>query len=195
MAEKRNERLSPWFVGPYEITMKVGQVTYYQPWLPAESRVHPVFLVSLVPNLCLWYYQLELQVVPIKEVIAEGAEVLVEWNFYLALKLLGNHLILMKNFQHFLLEDKVKLVVGRKGIWAQKAPCPLMCKVSCIEEYGWGENGGRREGRNGQICFGCKRSGFLIPETFLYLLLQLGYLFPNWVYVIKIHSLFLYFLL
>lgn len=30
--------------------------------------------------------------------------------------------------------------VGRMGIWAQKAPCQLMSKVSCIEECESGED-------------------------------------------------------
>lgn len=47
LAQKINEKLSPRFYGPYQITKTIGQVAY-QLDLPPKSRIHPVFHVSLL---------------------------------------------------------------------------------------------------------------------------------------------------
>ncbi|KAD4384249.1 hypothetical protein E3N88_24417 [Mikania micrantha] len=47
LAKKRFEKLSPRFYGPYLITKKVGPVAY-ELALPEDSRIHPVFHVSML---------------------------------------------------------------------------------------------------------------------------------------------------
>lgn len=50
LAKKRNEKLSPWFDGPYQIVKSIGQMAF-QLDLPMESRIHPVFHVSLLKKV------------------------------------------------------------------------------------------------------------------------------------------------
>lgn len=45
LARRRNEKLSPRFYGPYEITKRIGPVAYRLA-LPADATKHPVFHVS-----------------------------------------------------------------------------------------------------------------------------------------------------
>ncbi|KAI5390202.1 hypothetical protein KIW84_075494 [Lathyrus oleraceus] len=47
LAKRLNQKLSPRFYGPYEIVKRVGEVAY-QLKLPDDTRVHPVFHVSLL---------------------------------------------------------------------------------------------------------------------------------------------------
>ncbi|GJR70322.1 putative nucleotidyltransferase, ribonuclease H [Tanacetum coccineum] len=47
LAKRRYEKLSPCFFGPYRITRKVGPVAYKLE-LPPESRIHPIFHVSML---------------------------------------------------------------------------------------------------------------------------------------------------
>ena len=47
LAKKLNEKLSPRFDGPYQISKVIGKVAY-QLNLPPASKVHPVFHVSLL---------------------------------------------------------------------------------------------------------------------------------------------------
>lgn len=45
LARRRNEKLSPRFYGPYEVTKRVGPVAYRLA-LPMDAAIHPVFHVS-----------------------------------------------------------------------------------------------------------------------------------------------------
>ncbi|KAI5448330.1 hypothetical protein KIW84_015671 [Lathyrus oleraceus] len=47
LAKRVNQKLSPRYYGPYEILQKIGAMTYKLK-LPEDTRVHPVFYVSLL---------------------------------------------------------------------------------------------------------------------------------------------------
>uniref|UniRef100_A0A2N9HT66 RNA-directed DNA polymerase n=1 Tax=Fagus sylvatica TaxID=28930 RepID=A0A2N9HT66_FAGSY len=47
VAMRRNAKLSPWFYGPFRILQRIGQVAYKLE-LPSDTRIHPVFHVSLL---------------------------------------------------------------------------------------------------------------------------------------------------
>ncbi|KAL6493171.1 hypothetical protein OROGR_032930 [Orobanche gracilis] len=47
LAKRLNQKFSPRYYGPYEIEQKLGQVAYKLK-LPNDSKVHPVFHVSLL---------------------------------------------------------------------------------------------------------------------------------------------------
>ncbi|GMY08147.1 Integrase catalytic domain-containing protein [Fagus crenata] len=47
VAMRRNAKLSPWFYGPFHILQRIGQVAYKLE-LPLDTRIHPVFHVSLL---------------------------------------------------------------------------------------------------------------------------------------------------
>ena len=62
----RRNKLSPWFIGPFEILQRVGECAYRLALPPALSGVHDVFHVSILrkyipdPSHMLDYSQLEL---------------------------------------------------------------------------------------------------------------------------------------
>ncbi|CAH9114190.1 unnamed protein product, partial [Cuscuta europaea] len=94
LAKRINQKLSPRFYGPFEILERIGAVAYKLK-LPDDSKIHPVFHVSLLkkvlsPNTsfqplpeCL-DEEMELQVAP-EEVVDTKAnpegevEVLIHW--------------------------------------------------------------------------------------------------------------------
>ena len=47
LATRVNKKLSPRYYGPFEVVEKVGKVAY-KLLLPLDSRVHPIFHVSLL---------------------------------------------------------------------------------------------------------------------------------------------------
>ena len=47
LIKKRNEKLSPWFFGLYQVLDNVGPMAYHLA-LPPSCRVHPVFHVSVL---------------------------------------------------------------------------------------------------------------------------------------------------
>ena len=47
LAKRVNRKLNPRYYGPYEILEKVGELAYKLK-LPKDSRVHPMFHVSLL---------------------------------------------------------------------------------------------------------------------------------------------------
>ena len=49
LAKRINQKLSPRYYGPYEIVEKIGEVAYSLK-LPKDSKVHPVFHVSLLKS-------------------------------------------------------------------------------------------------------------------------------------------------
>lgn len=50
LAKRLNQKLSPRFYGPYEVIQKIGAVTYKLKF-PDDTRVHPVFHVSLLKKV------------------------------------------------------------------------------------------------------------------------------------------------
>jgi len=47
----KKEKLSPWYIGPFEVLRRIGKVAYELSLPPSLSGVHPVFHVSM-----LWKY-------------------------------------------------------------------------------------------------------------------------------------------
>ncbi|MDV3150461.1 MAG: hypothetical protein Q8828_02325, partial [Candidatus Phytoplasma australasiaticum] len=48
ITEATKGKLSPRFIGPFEILSRVGEVAYKLAWPPSLSAVHPVFHVSML---------------------------------------------------------------------------------------------------------------------------------------------------
>ena len=129
LAKKLNEKLSPRFYGPYLISKVIGKVAY-QLNLPPESKVHPVFHVSLLkkvvahavkpqPLTPMLTIELELRVEPlavkaVRNHPAGTAEVLIQWKDLPDFKATWESVDVMKQqFPAFHLEDKVALLGGR----------------------------------------------------------------------------------
>ena len=128
LAKKLNEKLSPRFYGPYQISKVIGKVAY-QLNLPPESKVHPVFHVSLLKKVIalavkpqplppMLIDELELRVEPlavkaVRNHLTGTAEVLIQWkdlhNFEAARESVD---VMKQQFPAFHLEDKVALLGG-----------------------------------------------------------------------------------
>lgn len=50
LRRKRNEKLSPKFLGPYKIIKRIGSIAYKLE-LPSNTMIHPVFHVSQLKML------------------------------------------------------------------------------------------------------------------------------------------------
>lgn len=50
LAKRVNQKLSPRYYRPYEITKKIGQVAYDLK-LPEDIKIHPIFHVSLLKKV------------------------------------------------------------------------------------------------------------------------------------------------
>nr|KYP41568.1 hypothetical protein KK1_037051 [Cajanus cajan] len=128
LARKRNEKLSPRFYGPYQITKQIGAVAF-QLALPPESKIHPVFHVSLLkkalspsatpqPLPPMLSEELELQVTPtavkaVRNTTHGIAEVLIQWTDLPEFEATWEPVeTIMKQFPSFHLEDKVTLLGG-----------------------------------------------------------------------------------
>ncbi|KAI0500465.1 hypothetical protein KFK09_018678 [Dendrobium nobile] len=129
VANRRSEKLSPRYYGPFEIERKVGMVAYRLK-LPPQSSIHPVFHVSLlkrsigenimatptIPRGLTGDMQFLLKPLQVKEVRKNDQgkrEVLIEW------KDLPTHEAtweiyeaMQEQFPDFNLEDKVDLLEG-----------------------------------------------------------------------------------
>lgn len=131
LARRRNEKLSPRFYGPFQITHRVGPVAYRLS-LPESSSIHPVFHVSqlrkalgqeqavssLPPQLT---YDLELCAEPadllgVRHARGGGSndlEVLIRWaNLSAHDDTWESYAAIDAQFPHFHLEDKVRLWGG-----------------------------------------------------------------------------------
>lgn len=128
LAKKMNEKLSPRYYGPYPIVAKIGAVAYRLE-LPAHSRVHPVFHVSLLKKAVGTNFQPqplpaalnedhELLVEPesvlaVRETTMGQIEVLIQWHSLPACENSWESAAqLHEAFPDFPLEDKVKLLGG-----------------------------------------------------------------------------------
>nr|KYP61836.1 hypothetical protein KK1_016348 [Cajanus cajan] len=128
LARKRSEKLSPRFYGPYQITKLIGAVAF-QLALPLESKIHPVFHVSLLkkalspsatpqplPPMLLEELELQVTLAVVKAVrnTAHGiAEVLIQWTGLPEFEATWEPVeTIMKQFPSFHLEDKVTLLGG-----------------------------------------------------------------------------------
>lgn len=128
LARKLNEKLSPRYYGPYPIAAKIGAVAYKLD-LPAHSRVHPVFHVSLLKKAIGTDFQAQ----PLPEVLNEDHELVAEPEAVVAVRedTMGHIEVLIQwtslpacenswesaaqlheAFPTFPLEDKVKLLGG-----------------------------------------------------------------------------------
>ncbi|XP_073219669.1 uncharacterized protein [Cicer arietinum] len=128
LAKKRNEKLSPCFYGPYQISKQIGAVAF-ELALPPESKIHTVFHVSLLkkaisssaipqPLPPMLSEELELQVTPavvqdVRNTPSGIAEVLIQWKDLPDFEATWEPVeTIMEQFPSFHLEDKVTLLGG-----------------------------------------------------------------------------------
>ncbi|CAH9083722.1 unnamed protein product [Cuscuta europaea] len=145
LAKRINQKLSPRFYGPFQILEKIGPVAYKLK-LPENSRIHPVFHVSLLKKAlapttvcqdlpkCL-NEELELQVIP-EEVVEsrrnqEGKEeVLIHWKGLPKFEDTWEDAQVMKDlFPEFHLEDKVNFQGGSIDRMTAQPPIKYFNKV------------------------------------------------------------------
>ncbi|KAI5444317.1 hypothetical protein KIW84_012811 [Lathyrus oleraceus] len=128
IAKKRNEKLSPRFYGPYQIIKQIGPVAFELD-LPPESKIHPVFHVSLLkkalaptsnqqPLPPMLSEDLELQVSPaavsaVRNNANGSAEVLIQWQDLPEFEATWEPVkVIEEQFPSFHLKDKVSLLGG-----------------------------------------------------------------------------------
>ena len=134
LARRPNEKLSPWYFGPYKVVQQIGLVVYKLE-LPSSTTIHPVFHVSqlkwalgsvdlcqpLSPSLAddfEWLVELD-QVLGVRQspnINPPISEVLIQWKGLPQFEASWESLDMIKeHFLGFHLKDKMSCIGGRGG--------------------------------------------------------------------------------
>ncbi|XP_031249690.1 leucine-rich repeat receptor-like serine/threonine-protein kinase At1g17230 [Pistacia vera] len=73
LAKKLNEKLSPWFYGPFPILEKIRQVAYRLE-LPSTAKIHPIFHISQLKRSLHTFVPIQ----PLPTFLTEDMELLVQ---------------------------------------------------------------------------------------------------------------------